>query len=949
LVLALLPSPGLVRPTVQRLTFNRSESWVPVLDRVLQRRRVPLRLFGTGVAALLCSLALSPASASAAEVEGRVFNDFNTNGVFDTDENAGAVDVPVTGLTIQAFTSTNTLVGTTTSGADGAYTLDLPDARVRLELDVVRPWWPTRQLSGLRSDVQFVNASSARTGVDFGVHRLSEFSIDNPILFWPTQWAGPPVASNPNRGEIAIRGAPFFSKRPAGQVRSWEDLPGKVERATFEQVGTVFGLALDQVNGDLYAGAYQKRLAGFKVGPGTIFKIGRDRDVSVFRRLAAGRDAHPQSEDIEDWVNCANANANTPASLERCDFSWTEVGKIGLGSVVIDTADENLYTVNLRRKRLVRFPLGQEAAAAQVRRQSTLIPDPGCASGDWRPFTAAFDRVNEQLYVGGVCSAETSQQTADLRAVVYRVDSPQSSPTFQQVLAFPLNYTRTSNPPSLVTSCGSPRLCAWQPWPTVVSTGGRAPTSTAGGINENNNPAFPQLTAITFAEDGSMILGFRDLIGDMGGVNVPGEIGTGGQSGQGPMLHGDMLRAGANADGTFSLEANGRVAGLISAGQSRNNWDYGPGMGPGGGYFYNPAPLASGLHAYPHPYQGGLTQIPGFAQVVATSIHIRDPQENGLLWRDNRTGDTDAALQNFVTPNVDDRFTGFAKANGLGDLDAFTGFAPVQIGNRLWYDTNRNGIQDADEEPVTDTVVELVDCDGNVLDHTRTDSRGEYVFAIHPDTCYIVRVPLDQPSLDGWVPTQAFAGDNGRIDSNGVVRNGRSIALVAPKGTGRNNHSYDFGFHRPPPPPPPDDGPPPDTPPRTPPEPLVVSQDGPLVLAKHVVRRTQSTVEYAIIVRNGGHRHNSSITRVRVCDRLPAGLAFVSATRSGRQLTGRLVCWRPGSLSSGEHRELRLRTRSRAAALAGTMVNCAIARTRRLGPVRACAAVRGVRPPPVTG
>jgi uncharacterized repeat protein (TIGR01451 family) len=122
-----------------------------------------------------------------------------------------------------------------------------------------------------------------------------------------------------------------------------------------------------------------------------------------------------------------------------------------------------------------------------------------------------------------------------------------------------------------------------------------------------------------------------------------------------------------------------------------------------------------------------------------------------------------------------------------------------------------------------------------------------------------------------------------------------------------------------------------------------------LVLAKHVVRRTQSRVEYAITVRNGGHSH-ISITRVRVCDRLPAELAFVSATRSGRRLTGRLVCWRVGSLSSGEHRDLNLSTRSRAAALAGTMVNCAAARTRRLGPVRACATVRGVRPaPPVTG
>ena len=294
----------------------------------------------------------------------------------------------------------------------------------------------------------------------------------------------------------------------------------------------------------------------------------------------------------------------------------------------------------------------------------------------------------------------------------------------------------------------------------------------------------------------------------MGGVKVPGEIGTGNnQSGLGPMLHGDQLRAGANADGTFSLEHNGRVAGLTSRGQSLNNWGYGPGWGRAAATSTAPRRCPRVFSKYPHPYQGGLTQIPGFVDVVATSIHVRDAQANGLLWTDNTAGDNKGALQNFRTPDVNS-FTGFAKSNGLGDLDAFTGLAPVQIGNRLWYDTNRNGIQDADEEPVTDTVVELVDCDGNVVDTTRTDSEGEYVFAIEAGTCYAVRVPLDQRSLDGWVPTQPFAGDNRRIDSDGIVRNGRSVALVTPKGTGRNNHSYDFGFHRPLPPEPPTPEPP---------------------------------------------------------------------------------------------------------------------------------------------
>ena len=373
------------------------------------------RVCWVAAAVVAWCLAWSSASASAALVSGRVFNDFNTNGVLNTNKNTGAVDVGVGGLTIRAFTGTDTLVATAQTAPDGTYTLNLPDTRVRLELGVVQPWWPTRQLSGLRSDVQFVDASSAHTGVDFGVHRLSEFSVDNPTLFWPTQWAGPPVSSNPNSKEIAIRGAPYFSKRPVGQVQSWVNVAGKVERATFEQVGTVFGLATDQHTGDLYAGAYQKRFAGLKDAPGAIFKITPQRQVSVFDTLKAGDDPHPTSPDINEWVNCAGANANIPASLKRCDFSWTEVGKIGLGSVVIDTEGQNLYTVNLSDKTLNRLPLGVSRRHRRARGAAvpTPIPDPGCADA-----------------IGGRSRRRSTGSTASCTSAAYaRRRPPSSRPT----------------------------------------------------------------------------------------------------------------------------------------------------------------------------------------------------------------------------------------------------------------------------------------------------------------------------------------------------------------------------------------------------------------------------------------------------------------------------------------------------------------------------------------
>jgi uncharacterized repeat protein (TIGR01451 family) len=409
------------------------------------------------------------------------------------------------------------------------------------------------------------------------------------------------------------------------------------------------------------------------------------------------------------------------------------------------------------------------------------------------------------------------------------------------------------------------------------------------------------------------------------------------------MARGDMLRAGANADGSFSLEQNGQVAGITSAGQAINNWGYGPGIGPGtpGGYFYNPAPLNSNRDA-PHPYQGGLTQIPGFADVVATSIHIKSINANGLLWRDNTTGDTKGALENYVTPlpAPGQHLSGFAKSNGLGDIDAFTGLAPVQIGNRLWYDVDRNGIQDADERPVTNAIVELLDCSGRLVDNTRTDSVGEYVFAVDADKCYRVRVPLDQPQLDGWVPTQAFADNHSRpfIDSNGRVENGRSVAFVPGHGTGENNHTYDFGFHRPPPELPNGEEP---APPADEPQ-----LGGRLALVKHRTSRSGSAFRFTIIVRNGGP---GTMTNVRVCDSVPAGLEFVSASAAGRRVNGRQVCWSFASLTSGEQQVLRLTARAPGPVPSGGIRNCALGTARGTRQVRACATVRGARQPAFTG
>lgn len=919
-----------------------------------------------GVAVVLCCLATTSSSAWAAEVSGKVFNDFNTNGVFDTDPATGAVDVGVPGFTVRAFTGTHTLVGTATTAADGTYSMSLPDSRVRIQLEIRRPWWPSRQDNGLRSDEQFVDASSPVTGVDFGVHQIGQYSSDNPTLFWPVQWTGPVDAENPNTSESAVRGIPYFT-----QATDWNGAPGAVAPATFDQIGTVLGLGIDQSTGDLYAGAFYKRFAGLKDrNTGAIYRITQAGHVSDFATIPdTGTDGHPTGTTIEDWIDCAAS----------CDRSWDLVGKIGLGAVVVDPGNTNLYTVNLNNESLYRLPL---VGSRRARDASTAIPDPDCVGGDWRPFAAGFNRATGRLYVGGVCDAETSQSAGDLRAVVYRVNNPASSPTFTKVLDFALNYTRAIGQQycgnDAATLRASPGSCDWHPWPTPTSTGGLTPPVADGSAT------FPLLSEITFEANGTMILAFRDLMGDMSGACIPDEGSCDEGASMGIMIHGDLLQAAPAGNGDFTLESAGRVGSKTSMGQNPSivwsdiypppgdtvdgNWGYGPGSGPGGGFFYTPAPYWAqnnpswNVFNAPFPYQGAATQVPGFEDVVTTTIHISEANENGLLWKNNDTGANHRALHNQVT-NVEPVGNGFAKSNGLGDLDAYMGLAPVQIGNRLWYDKNRNGLQDASEPGVPKTVVELVDCSGTVIGKATTDRQGEYAFDIEPGTCYRVRVPLKQPTLTGWVVTRPFVGRDRRIDSSCRDVGGRAVMFVPPHGPGQNDFTYDCGFHRPPPQPIPPEPQPPEPQPPNPPEPDnpgVVPPSGPLVLVKDVLRRTGSTLVYGIIVRNGGP---NTVTGVRVCDALPAALDYVSATKPGLKVRGREVCWNIASLSSGAFETLQLTARLRSGA-GGTVVNCATATGTGtptapnvpgapVGPVRACTTVHRpvIRPPPpsVTG
>ena len=86
----------------------------------------------------------------------------------------------------------------------------------------------------------------------------------------------------------------------------------------------------------------------------------------------------------------------------------------------------------------------------------------------------------------------------------------------------------------------------------------------------------------------------------------------------------------------------------------------------------------------------------------------------------------------------------------------------TQIGDRIWKDLNKNGIQDAGEEGFSGITVALYTCDGGWLNIiTETDANGKYLFKNLEPGNY--KVAMNIP--DGWLLSPKNRG-NDRKDSD---------------------------------------------------------------------------------------------------------------------------------------------------------------------------------------
>ena len=158
--------------------------------------------------------------------------------------------------------------------------------------------------------------------------------------------------------------------------------------------------------------------------------------------------------------------------------------------------------------------------------------------------------------------------------------------------------------------------------------------------------------------------------------------------------------------------------------------------------------------------------VPGEAKIDGTDVNLADYKQT--YGYGSSTSRSQIGKGKLVTP---DPITLTSAAPNATKID-FGFVKPVSLGNFVWFDANKDGIQDADEVGVAGVTVTLdgqldmdlvVDADGNPVKPVTTDTNGKYVFTNLLPSSYGVTFTIP----DGYYETVSKAGDDRAIDSDG--------------------------------------------------------------------------------------------------------------------------------------------------------------------------------------
>lgn len=611
-----------------------------------RRRKLRLPALLSAGALVATGLVVVPQTAQAANftVDGTVFRDINSNGIYEP--TGSPVEVGFADVAVQAFDASGAVVGSATSDADGTYSMAVTtqgtENRVRVEFDLT----PEQIAEGYEhsfaadpvpgaaiysgSSVQFLTLTSGTNAANFGVNHPEDYNTGSGQVLIPVNNPGNPLdnsATGDERGLVAV------DWNASGQERGDQDQISATHVGTGaygDAIGTVWGNAYDREGKVAYNSAMMRRFGGFGTANlGGIYKTDIDaKSTAVWINLEdagidVGGDLLDSALSLSNGSDAADRNAARGLLADPKDPITDEnvfglPGKIGLGATVLDAAGENVYVANLHGKSIIRIPVQSDGTAGTPEEISLGL------SATEVPFGLHIQRG--QLYVGitetalntgngtAISAAEAgrdqlgarvvSTPLADLSAWTTRINLDDL--TFQR--GFPDVSYFQNNASADLTQARLDRGVHWNAWSDDWSgTIGAACLNDSNSANANiKYCAFPQpvLSAVDFDSDGNMILGFSDRYSWQSADGQRAPV-AGNTQFFFAFASGDVYLAGNNGDGTYELESNASVDGQapksatwtdagVWTGDSippgvtySNQTAADSGQGPGGGEFFS--------------------------------------------------------------------------------------------------------------------------------------------------------------------------------------------------------------------------------------------------------------------------------------------------------------------------------------------------------------------------
>ena len=651
-------------------------------------------------------------------IGGKVFSDFNNNGIQESSENG------ILGIEVRLYNDAKQLQAVTTTKTKGLWSVDQLTAGQKMRVEYQIPSGLFDANPGLENKTRTQIAAVGNCAVDLGIFQLND-------LIDPQPWM---VTSVFVKGDALNPMSPAYNE-PTLVVNHYSTTEGgprlgpngNYYAASAGETGSIWGLGFQKETRMLYSGSFLKRNAS--LGPGGLGAV-YVTDLNNFLpnpQMAPNFRYYGRTKILLNLDSFGIQTGDESTLFRNLPFSpndashdsstFDKIGKWGLGDIDLNDAGDTLFVVNLYNRSLVTIAIGNplQLPITADRVKEIPIPDPGCSIyDDWRPWGLKYR--DGKIFVGGVCSAESTNNSDDLRATVYTY----ANGVFKKEVEFDLNYFKGFLNDNY---CGT-----FRPWNRDFYKFSIFNDVVCGPV--------PVLSDIEFDSEGNMIISLGDRYGHQTGGR---DYGTNTKDNLRYITFagGDNLKL-FKLKGEYLLEQNGTSGFYTTQGKNNN-------QGVCGGEFY----FQDGFYSHQESALGSLAAHPSYNTIIATLMDPANVWSNGWSQLDNSLG-TKKVNYNIYTGE----YGTFGKATGLGDIELLIAASSgkgigVSIGNYIWNDKDLDGVQDPGEPSMANIPVLIYNQKDSLIKQTVSDTNGLYYFRnLDPYTYYTIQIGADSNYLN---------------------------------------------------------------------------------------------------------------------------------------------------------------------------------------------------------